>query len=198
MAYEPIKYKGKVLTLHKSKISPKIGGKTILANSVWEYVALWLKRYHHNDALFNWQQAQHFYKAAKLLPKTSSPLPAYYCFLNAAKALLLVKKIKFSDRHGVTGSKKDGNIYLTNQIVVFKGGGILAELCRYFDESAQGEIYSLKDLLYNLPYIHRAYMLTYSSQKELFIPLYNPMFVRKYQSKEAWFCAELSALRADF
>jgi uncharacterized protein (UPF0332 family) len=191
MAYEPIKYKGKTLTLHKSKIAPKIGGKTILANSVWEYVALWLKREHQEKALFNWQQAEHFYKASKLLPKTSAPLPLYYCFLNASKALLLVKNISFSDRHGITGNKKEGKVSLINEIVVFKGGGILPELCKYFEESAQRETYSLKELLYNLPYLHRAYMLTYTSQKELFIPLFNPMFVRKCRSKEAWFCAEL-------
>ena len=64
-------------------------------------------------------------------------------------------------------------------------------LCRYFDESADNHSYSLKDLLYNLPFIHRAYNLTFKSQPELFIPIKEPLFVKKSNSTECFFRAEI-------
>lgn len=51
----------------------------------------------------------------------------------------------------------------------------------------------MKDILYNLPFIHRAYCLTYTSEskKELFIPIRKHFFVQRSKSKETWFAAEL-------
>jgi len=64
-------------------------------------------------------------------------------------------------------------------------------LCNYFGESGCNE-YSLKDLLYNLPFIHRCFYLTFpSGYSEIYIPVINPHFVAKCRSNEAWICAEL-------
>ena len=146
-----------------------------------------LHRNHKDRALFFWQQAKHFLNASEQLPKTSSPLTAYYCFLNATKCLLLVKGIHFAHYRGVTGNTHVGRTSLSNESICFEPKVVLAELCRYL-----GETYKLKHLLYNLPYIHLAYNLTFQPQQELFIPVSSPIFVRKQRSSEIWFCAEIS------
>ena len=191
MAHRPIEVGGKPLTVHKAVTAPHFGDKTILVTDTWDYIALWLKRHHHTDARFSWDQARSFYLATLGLPKDSSPLTAYYCMLNAVKALLLVKNVKFSDRHGVTGSTIGQKSSLSNEIIQFKAGGILAELCRHLGETADNEKYSLRDLLYNLPFIHRAFDLSVKSSPELFVPIRNPRIVRSKTTNEAWFCAEL-------
>ena len=70
--------------------------KTILTDSAWEYVELWLKRQKDvksQEALFFWQQAKHFFHASECLPQNSKPLTSYYCCMNAAKALLCINGI---------------------------------------------------------------------------------------------------------
>jgi hypothetical protein len=111
--------------------------------------------------------------------------------LNAAKALLIVKNQPFSDAHGVTGEITGKMCSITNEKVVFKSGGILPSLCRWLGEVANGESYTLSDLLYNLAYIHRAFNLSMPSRQELFIPVKNPRIVRSMKNHEAWFCADL-------
>jgi len=192
MAFRDIKYKNKDLTIHKSVTTPHFNEKTVLVTSTWDYVDLWLKRAAKKDARFFWNQARSFYDATKMLPKTSAPLTAYYCFLNATKALLLAKEVNFSDEHGVSGFTKNGHTSLSNESVKFKTSGILPALCRHLGEPADETIYTLKDLLYNLPNIHRAFKLTYSSDTELFIPLNNPKIVKSVKTNEAWFCAEVT------
>jgi len=97
---------------------------------------------------------------------------AYYCFLNATKALLLTKGATFSDHHGVSGFTIGGQTSLSNEKVKFKRGGILPALCQHLGETANGEIYTLKDLLYNL--------------------LSKPKIVRSMTTHESWLCAELT------
>lgn len=194
MSFAPITYKGKLLSLHKAIVAPDFASKTVLVGDTWEYDEMWLKRKKHRDALFYWEQARSFFDASTQLPKTSSPLTAYYCFLNAVKVLLKVKGLVVPDRHGVSGKTKGSKTSLSNEIVEFQASGILPELCRYFGETMSGE-YPLSDLLYNLPYIHRAYKLTYASRPELFIPIRDPQFVRKTGSSEAWFAAEIDDRR---
>jgi hypothetical protein len=118
-------------------------------------------------------------------------LPAYYCFLNATKALLIAKGVTFGDQHGVTGFTPPGRTALSNEKVKFQQGGILAALSAHLGEPAGG-LYSLGDLLYNIPYIHRAYDLTFESSKELFIPISSPQIVKATRTHEAWFIAELT------
>lgn len=152
---------------------------------------MWLKRHSSTRSLFFWDQARHFYHASQQLPKTSSPLPMYYSALNATKALLISKDMLHSDHHGLTGSHQSGKVNLQNEVVKLKGGGVLPALCKYLRESPCKEEYTLKDILYNLPCIHRAYTLTFTTPPELFIPIDAPIFVRKRRSDEAYFQCEI-------
>lgn len=52
IGFAPIIYRGKPLTVHKAIVSPDFNSKTILVTSTWEYVEMWLKRNHKDDALF--------------------------------------------------------------------------------------------------------------------------------------------------
>jgi len=123
----------------------------------------------------------------------SSPLTSYYCFLNATKALLSAKEIAFTENHGVGGRPKGTIKSLDNEIVDFQGGGILPALCKYLEEPDNaGKDFTLKDIFWQIPFIHRAYCLTFKGATELFVPLTNPSFMRKDGSKEAWFQATLS------
>lgn len=192
MPIKPIQFKGRAIFVHKACIAPNFNEKTVLAEDTWTYVDMWLKRQHVNsEARFYWQQARDFYTATKQLAKTSSPLTAYYCILNATKCLLKVKGISFSDKHGVTGSSIGRKAALVNEVVKFKGGGILPSLCTYLGEPSTNETFNLRDIFYNLPFIHRAYNLTFVKQPELFIPIINPYFVKKVDNSEAWVCAEI-------
>jgi len=184
-------YKSKPLTLHKAAIDPDFGSKLVVTSDKLEYVEMWLSRKKETDAVHYWKQARQFYEASKHLPKASSPLTSYYCILNAAKALLIAKKKSFENLHGISGRVKGNRTCLYNEIIELKNVGVLIELCRYMEESVTNEKYNLKDLLYNLPYIHRPYSLTFTSQPRLFIPISKPKFVRERTSKESCFCAEI-------
>jgi len=197
MAFREIKHKNKPLTIHKAITEPRFNEKTVLVANTWDYVDLWLKRAGKHSARFFWNQAHSFYDATLLLPKTSVPLTAYYCFLNATKALLITKGINFSDQHGVSGYSIGDHASLSNEKVKFKTGGILPALCRHLGEKSNNDEYTLKNLLYNLPNIHRAFDLTYSSDIELFVPIINPKIVRSMSTHESWFCAEIAGKYAN-
>lgn len=192
MGFLPLTLNSKVVYIHSAISEPDFGAAKVLSADPWDYVSLWLRRDHSKEALFYWDQAREFYKASIDLSQISSPLTSYYCFLNATKALLLVKKRKFSDSHGVTGSNKPGKRSLVSEIVEFKPSGVLAELCNFLGESVNPtDKFSLYEIFYNLPFLHRAFTLTYKSISELFLPIKEPMFVKKDNSSEAWFAAEL-------
>lgn len=195
MGFTPITYRGKSLTVHKAIVSPDFNSKTILVTNTWEYVEMWLERNHKDDTLFYWQQAKHFFDASEKLPKISSPLTKYYCFLNAIKSLLIVKGRSCAERHGVSGKTVAKSVSLSDEEVTFEARGILFALCQDLDEPANNQTYTLKKLLYNLPYIHRAYSLTFESEQEIFIPISEPRFVRKDDSSESWFCTEIKDKR---
>lgn len=183
---------GKSVRLHGSLVSPDFRTQRVLCSDPWDFVSLWLKRNHHKDALFYWEQARHFYNASLSLPELSSPLTSYYCFLNATKALLSAKKQVFIESHGVGGHSELGYKSLANEVVDFQGGGILPSLCKYLSEPDNaGKNFTLKDIFWQMPFIHRAFCLTYTSTTELFIPIQSNCFMRKDGSKEAWFQAEI-------
>jgi hypothetical protein len=186
-------YKGRAITVRKAVTGPDFTGKTVLVADPWEYVDLWLRRQKASVARFYWEQARDFAQAAASLPLTSSPLPAYYCLLNAAKALLTVRKRAFTDRHGVTGQTLATRRGLNREEVVFKSGGVLPALCTLLGERAEPETHTLRSILYNLAWIHRAYVLTYRSTPELFVPLQDPAFVWLPTQGEAWFQCTINA-----
>lgn len=182
------------LRVHKAIVEPDFGTATVLTTDAWDYVCMWLKRDtsgRTEDALYYWGQARSFFEATQRLPNDSACLTAYYCLLNATKALLSVKGEKFDEQHGVDGNAESGKACLHREKIKFCKNGVLPALCKYLGEPSGNHTYSLKDLFYNLAYVHRAYRLTYSSSRELFIPVENPRFVKKKASTEAWFCADI-------
>ncbi|MBJ8055756.1 hypothetical protein JDS87_28585 [Bacillus cereus] len=179
----PIMFRNKIVMPHKAVKSPGYGNKTVLVADPWEYVEMWLKRNcNSEDARFYWSQAKQFFETSKHLSLTAAPLPNFYSFLNAVKALLIVKGVKIEGRigHGISIGNKTGNsqsFSLENESVKIHKNGLLSELCRYLDETiTEAKTYDLQSLLYNLPYIHRAYCLTFNDEKEIFLPLVRPGF----------------------
>ena len=165
--------------------------KTILTNSVWEYVELWLKRHSGVDvenALFYWQQAKYFFDASQNLPMNSKPLTSYYCCLNASKALLSINGVSLENiSHGITQNRyNQSSSSLEYTKVIFLGSGVLNELSKYFTEDVNRTEYFVKDLFYNIPCIHRAFCVTFSNSPELFIPIKNVKFVRNDQTSDSW------------
>lgn len=182
----------KNILLMKPVTSADYQGKTVLTNSAWEYVELWLKRQSSKEAkeaLFYWQQAKHFFEASECLPQNSKPLTAYYCCLNATKALLCINNIDVhSLSHGITQSRQSNekSNSLDRAEVIFLGAGALTELSRYLGEDVTKQTYIIKDLLYNIPCVHRAFSITYSGSPELFIPIHNIGFIREDTTSKAW------------
>lgn len=179
----------KPVGLHKAFKTPDFNSKTILVRDHWDYVEMFLKRKRLNDAAFYWSQAKEFYKASLDLPNTSSPLTLYYCFLNATKALLTVKGVVFTHRHGVAGQTVAGNTNLENEHITFYSAGILNALSTYLEDPNTNvrHQHSFKDLLYNLPFIHRAFSLTYTTHyPEIYIPIVNPTFLKDSATREVY------------
>lgn len=190
----PIRISGKSVPVYKAALKPAFGVRTVLTNSPWTFVELWLKRNKKSEALFYWDQARHFYNASLGLPMQSAPLLLYYSFMNAAKALLAAKGVPFVPRHGVKFHRcgKGKKIDLNNEGVEILPVGILPALSLYFKEPERTKKHSLHELLFNLNYIHRTYCLTYTSQKEMFIPIKGCEYVFDTASKDVYFRAEFS------
>jgi YaaC-like Protein len=131
--------------------TPNFSSDRVLARDAFQFAELWLKR-ECPKALPYWQQARSYYVASRSLPARSSPLTSYYCFLNAAKTLLTVKNVPFSDHHGVTGTFDPlSKRVLSNEMIAFKGGGILPALSRYLEEEETEREHTLTAILSNLP-----------------------------------------------
>lgn len=186
-----LKFKQQPIILKKSYTRPDFEAATVLVSDPWQYVDLWLRRQGKNDARFYWEQAKQFYDAALALPPIASPLPAYYSLLNATKALLTSKGLVYKRYHGVSGRKEASKRGLRAEKIKFLSSGVLPTLARYLGEPTTKMELSLYELLYNLPYIHRAFTLTFKSAQELFIPIRNPRFVVKDRSNKAWFEAQI-------
>ena len=180
---------------HKATLSPNLGARTVLTNSHWEYVTLWLRREHKKPAQFYWQQAQEFAQAADGMPPASSPLLLYYSFMNATKALLSAKSVPFDEHHGIRSHNMRGpssKIALSNEGVRVLQRGIAPALSQYLGEAELRTNHSLEELLFNLPCIHRSFCLTYKNQKDLFIPLVDCQIKFDTDSGTAYFSAKLS------
>jgi len=159
----PLLYKNRKIKLKKAISSLDLLSHTVLVNDPWNYVDLWLKNHCLKNARFFWEQSRNYYQSAISMPKTSAPLLAYYCMLNATKALLEVKGSKYSNKHGVHGKAPKNNCVLKNENVIFEGKGVLGALCCVLEENCKKDTINLKDILRNIPYVHRAYVLTFTS-----------------------------------
>lgn len=192
---QPVRINGRDLKPHKATSNASLGERTVLTNSPWQFVALWLKREHKDTALFYWHQAETFAKAAHGMPLESAPLLHYYSFMNATKALLSARGVVFDEHHGIRAHNMRGTsnkIALSNEGVRLLQRGIAPALSQYLCETEATTNHSLEDLLFNLPGIHRTYCLTYKSQQDLFIPLTDCGFVFDAQTGQAYLSANLS------
>jgi hypothetical protein len=181
----------------KAITKPDFASESVLARDAFEFVELWLTR-NSTTALPYWRQAKAYFDASRHLPVVSAPLTSYYCFLNATKALLLVKGVAFTDNHGVTGRRApNARRIIANEEIEIKGGGVLAALSSYLGESHLTKEFTVADALGNLPFIHRAYRHTFRSKPELFIPLRNPLYRKHPTDPYVWFSAEIRGKFAD-
>lgn len=195
MAVAAIKLKQRKIGPHKAIVAPLLSSQTVLTNSPWTFVALWLQRNRKpREALFYWEQAQEFHNVSVGLPLRSAPLLLYYCFMNATKALLVAKGVNFSDKHGISahppvvqGVKRA----FAGEGVKIHTDGILPSLSVYYGEAETLKTHTLRELFYNMVFIHRTYCLTYSSQKEMFLPLANCGYVYDTRTKEVFFKAHI-------
>jgi hypothetical protein len=191
----PVRINGRDVKPHKATISPTLGSRTVLTNSPWDFVSLWLKRQGKADALLFWGQARVFADASQGVPVQSAPLLLYYSFMNAAKALLSAKGVRFDEHHGIRAHNMRGSsrkIALSNEGVRILNKGILPSLSAYLCESEKDVLHSLEEILFNLPCIHRSYCLTYKNQQDLFIPLTDCRYVFNSALGHAYFSANLS------
>ena len=200
MFHNRIKHNNAYLSVHKSTF-PNIDSPKVLVSDTWDYVDLWLKRNKKIKARFFWKQARAFYNASLTLPKESAPLTSYYCFLNATKALLESRNKIYDTMHGVTGySSENPKTTLENEKIILKNRGVLPALINYLGYSIKENStkkFTLLDSLYNLPFLHRAFLLTYTSRgqyPELYIPL-KEIFLEKHKNNnKVWFSAELDEI----
>jgi len=189
----PLKIGNKNLKLRKTIIRPNVKSKTVLTENIFDYVELCIKRgkIKNNTAILAfWHQAKEFYNIFPNVSKSAKPLIAYYCFLNATKTLLAYQNISYKEFHGVSGSSS-GNASLSHDVIKFHDKGILPALSSYFNESETVKEYKLKDILYNIPYIHRAYCLSYKGTTELFVPIIDSQYLYEDDVKEAYLQFEL-------
>jgi hypothetical protein len=178
--------------MHKGVVAADFGALHVLSNDPWQFVELFLSRGKSYDALAYWTQARRFAEASHQLGPEAAPLTIYYAFLNAAKALLKFKNVTHADQHGVNGLRpENARASLINETITFKNGGVLPALCGYFNESTSKTSHSLRDILWNIPFIHRAFCLSFKSTQELFIPLESARYVRHDSSRESWFEAKI-------
>ncbi|MBB4227976.1 YaaC family protein [Rhizobium mongolense] len=194
MAKQEVRLKGKVCRPHKAAIAPILDSRTVLTDSHWQFVELWLTREKQADALLYWRQAREFHAAAKGLSSQASPLPLYYCYLNAAKCLLTAKGVQYDPHHGVREKKRTANarIDLSNEGVKLLNRGVAPALSVYFGETEPNNEHYLKDIFLNLPFIHRTYILSFPAETEVYIPLVDCRFIHDSVTRRAYFAANLS------
>jgi hypothetical protein len=196
MAIVPLLIEGRELRPHKCIVAPLLATRTVLTNSPWEFVELWLKREKKLSALFFWKQAREFHVASRGMGLESAPLLHYYSFMNAAKALLEAKGVAFEPIHGVRSHNLRPNgerPALSNEGIRILSRGVLPALSTYLGETESENIHNLQDVLFNLPYIHRTYCLTFKNQNDMFLPLANCRYLLDDSSMNAYFAANLSA-----
>ena len=152
----PIRLKGREVKPQKSISSPELGSRTVLTNSPWEFVSLWLREHKAKKALFYWNQAFQFNNASLGLPTQSAPLLHYYSFLNGVKALLSSKNISFKEHHGIKKNMEQNQtsrISISNESVKILQEGVLPSLSLYLGEKETSKVHTLQELLERLPHI---------------------------------------------
>ncbi len=180
----------------KAISSPDFSSERVLVHDAFEYCELWLKRT-AKKALPFWRQAKHYYIASRNLPSISAPLTLYYSFLNATKALLIVKRVSHGDYHGVAGNVEASKRSLYSEKIQFLRCGVVASLSKHLEEKETAQTHTLKDVLANLPFVHRAFRHTFRSHPETFIPLRNVVYRKHPLEDRVWISADVNGRFAD-
>ncbi|WP_210246727.1 MULTISPECIES: YaaC family protein [unclassified Methylobacterium] len=194
MTVEQVKIGTKTLSLTKATYNSNFRMRTVLTVDPFDYVDLWLRRENKDEAQHYWRQAKNFYRAAHGLPVESAPLILYYCFMNAAKALLASKGATINPYHGVAAHQMRGpnsKFVLSNEGIKIKQGGIAPAISMYFNETETSTIHTLEDVLYNIVCVHRTYCLSYANRMERFIPLKRASYVRDQTTGDVRLFAEV-------
>lgn len=190
MPAAPLKINNRTAYFRKA-FSPDFKSESVLTRDQFRFVDMWIRR-NAKSALPYWQQAGNYYRAARTMPLESAPLAHYYFFLNAIKAMLIVKGVVFSDLHGASGSHNPASKRsLSNEMIEIKSSGIASSLSTYFKEKETTNKHSLRDLLGALVFVHRAYRQTFVSAPELFIPLENIVYRKHPKDRYVWLSAEV-------
>ena len=71
----------------------------------------------------------------------------------------------------------NSRIRIENEGIKIKQGGILPSLLSYLGETEAKKSYNLAEILSNLPFIHRAYAMSYG-KREIYLSLERPRYVR--------------------
>ena len=195
MTSQPIRFDGRILRPHKAIKSARFDVRNVLTQSPWEFVSLWLKRKKQNDALILWNQAREFYEVAMNLSLQSAPLLIYYSCMNATKALLTAKQVSFNPHHGIKADDLRGastRISLSNEGLKIRPTGVLPALSSYLAEVETSATHSLKEILFNIPYVHRTFCLTYRTRQDMFLPLTDCVFAVDPGSRDTYFAANVS------
>lgn len=196
---EDLRIGNRTAYFRKAITAPAFDSDSVLTRDAFSYVSLWLARHPGNnkEAISYWNQSRELYAASKSLSAVSSPLTLYYCYLNAVKALLTVKGHQFRRGHGMSGRPSSSKRELVNESTRLRRDGIIVSLSQWLGERETRVEHDLKDMLLNMPFVHRAYCLTYTSQANLFLPIQNPRYVIDTTSKEVCFEAELKGKFVD-
>lgn len=115
--------------------------------------------------------------------------------MNATKALLTARGSTFSPYHGVTSENLRGTskrIRLSNEGIEIKNAGVLPALSSYFGETEMSLKHSLKELLFNLAFVHRTFCLTYRNQRDAFLPLIDCAFAAPHGTRDVSLYANIS------
>ena len=187
-----IKVGHRKVLMHKSIRHWHFDANSVLSNDPWLFVELWLKREKKLEALSYWLQARRFLDAVPHTSVEAKPPLIYYSFLNAVKTLLLVRSTSYNEYHGMSGNRdQDAKASLSNEKIKFKRGGVLPSLLLYLGDGDSSNEYDLKNLLWNLPFIHRAFCHTYRSSADLFIQLEEAGYVIGDNDSFGWFQARV-------
>ena len=78
--------------------------------------------------------------------------------------------------HGVSSSRQNITGNVRKDKIIYGATGVLCNLSRILDEPDQRQEYTVYDLLYNLPCVHRTFTITNTDATELFIPISDVSF----------------------
>ena len=141
------------------------------------------------------------YRFERLTPIDNMDLNVYeeaidYVFSNSDVKNVAISGAYSAGKSSVLASykKKHGELRFLH---IFLGSGVLNELSRYLGENVDKQTHNIKDLLYNIPCVHRSFAITYTGTTELFVPIRNLKFIREDTTSKAWVQFDLDARYAN-